>query len=66
MESVKDWADSLYLRYSPKMVAAAMRTGFTIEEAEDLTQDDYPLWWYNRKKTLHYIMKASRLKGILE
>ena len=44
MESVKDWADSLYLRYSPKMVAAAMRAGFTIEEAEDLTQEAFLLF----------------------
>ena len=44
MESVKDWVDSLYLRYSPKMVAAAMRAGFTIEEAEDLTQEAFLLF----------------------
>ena len=44
MESAKDWVDSLYLRYSPKMVAAAMRAGFTIEEAEDLTQEAFLLF----------------------
>ena len=39
MESVKDWVDTLYLQYSSKMAAAAMRAGFSIEEAEDLTQE---------------------------
>ena len=44
MESVKDWVDALYLQYSPKMVAVAMRAGFTIEEAEDLTQEAFLLF----------------------
>ena len=44
MESVKDWVDSLYLQYSPKMVAIAMRAGFSIEEAEDLTQEAFLLF----------------------
>jgi len=44
VESVKDWVDSLYLRYSPKMVAVAMRAGFSIEEAEDLTQEAFLLF----------------------
>lgn len=44
MESVKDWVDALYLQYSPKMVAVAMRAGFSIEEAEDLTQEAFLLF----------------------
>lgn len=44
MESIKDWVDSLYLRYSPKMMAVAMRAGFSIEEAEDLTQEAFLLF----------------------
>ena len=44
MESVKNWVDSLYLQYSPKMVAIAMRAGFSIEEAEDLTQEAFLLF----------------------
>nr|WP_325205039.1 sigma-70 family RNA polymerase sigma factor [uncultured Oscillibacter sp.] len=44
MESVKDWVDTLYLQYSSKMAAAAMRAGFSIEEAEDLTQEAFLLF----------------------
>lgn len=44
MESLKDWVDSLYLQYSPKMVSTAMRAGFTMEEAEDLTHEVFLLF----------------------
>lgn len=52
MESVKDWVDALYLQYSPKMVAVAMRAGFTIEEAEDLTQET--LYEFHQKNMADY------------
>ncbi len=44
MEPLKDWVDSLYLKYSPKMMSVAMRAGFTIEEAEDIVQEVFLLF----------------------
>lgn len=44
MEPLNDWIDDLYLQYSPKMVAIAVRAGFSIEEAEDITQDVFTLF----------------------
>lgn len=44
MDALRDWIDSLYLQYAPKMVAVAMRAGFTLEEAEDVTQEVFLLF----------------------
>ena len=37
MDSRNDWFDKLYLQYS--MVSIAMRAGFTVEQAESITQE---------------------------
>ena len=39
MDSRNDWFDKLYLQYSPQMVSIAMRAGFTVEQAESITQE---------------------------
>lgn len=44
MDSRNDWFDKLYLQYSPQMVSIAMRTGFTVEQAESITQEVFLLF----------------------
>lgn len=44
MDSRNDWFDKLYLQYSPQMVSVAMRTGFTVEQAESITQEVFLLF----------------------
>lgn len=41
MDSRNDWFDKLYLQYSPQMVSIAMRAGFTVEQAESITQEAF-------------------------
>ena len=44
MDSRNDWFDKLYLQYSPQMVSIAMRAGFTVEQAESITQEVFLLF----------------------
>lgn len=53
MDSRNDWFDKLYLQYSPQMVSISMRAGFTVEQAESITQEVF----------LRFLIEAPTAQG---